>query len=78
MDATTNGWASVYIDNPSLTCDFCGTTYSTVGRDDDWLNACEPCGAEGQAQLDLDEKLYPTIVGYGAETYVYSPDRKEV
>jgi hypothetical protein len=72
-------WNAVYINNPALTCDFCGTTYSSVGRDDNWLNACEPCGAEGQAQLDRDDERFGKYTDespYGLpEAYTYSPDR---
>jgi len=69
-------WNAVYINNPALTCDFCGTTYSSVGRDDDWLNACERCAAEGAAQLDRDDERfgkYTDECPYGREeTYRYS------
>jgi hypothetical protein len=67
-------WDPVYIDNPDLRCDFCNQPYSSVGRDDDWLNACEPCAAEGAAQLELDEKRYPVLEPTGPEVYTYSPN----
>jgi hypothetical protein len=41
-------------DHGHLHCDFCRAEYTIGVRDDDWLNACEPCAAEGAAQLEQD------------------------
>lgn len=65
----------------TLKCDFCGQPYTVDRRDDDWLNACEPCGAEGAAQLEADDARFGKYADENpynaAEKYRYSSDRDE-
>jgi len=56
MDAFKAEYLGYQSEHGHLHCDFCEAHYTIDNRDDEWLNACERCAAEGAAQLELDEK----------------------